>query len=111
VQNHGIDLADALARRAELRRELDDLPSEVRGLIERHEKLRALEHEDPVENAEDFYARTMPSGMAPQVVWEIVEGQPAQRVEIEHSWGGVSRRRPRSRRSSRPLAAVRGPPT
>jgi len=31
VQNHGIDLADALARRAELRRELDDLPSEVRG--------------------------------------------------------------------------------
>jgi hypothetical protein len=30
----------------------------------------------------------MPSGMAPQVVWEIVEGQPAQRVEIQHSWGG-----------------------
>jgi hypothetical protein len=30
----------------------------------------------------------MPSGMTPQVVWEIVEGQPAQRVEIEHSWGG-----------------------
>ena len=29
----------------------------------------------------------MPSGMAPHVVWEIVEGQPAQRVEIEHSWG------------------------
>ena len=25
--------------------------------------------------------------MAPHVVWEIVEGQPAQRVEIEHSWG------------------------
>jgi hypothetical protein len=49
--------------------------------------------------------------MAPHVVWEIVAGQPAQRVEIEHSWGGVSRRRPRSRRSSRPLAAVRGPPT
>jgi hypothetical protein len=29
----------------------------------------------------------MPSGMAPHVVWEIVQGQPAQRVEIEHSWG------------------------
>jgi hypothetical protein len=40
VQNHRIDLADALARRAELRRELDDPPSEVRGLIERHEQLR-----------------------------------------------------------------------
>jgi hypothetical protein len=40
VQNHRIDLADARARRAELRRELDDPPSEVRGLIERHEQLR-----------------------------------------------------------------------
>jgi hypothetical protein len=30
----------------------------VRGLIERHEQLRALEDEDPVENAEDFYPRT-----------------------------------------------------
>lgn len=30
----------------------------------------------------------MPSGMASQVVWEIVEGQPAQGVEIQHSWGG-----------------------
>jgi hypothetical protein len=29
----------------------------------------------------------MPSGMAPHVVWEIVEGQSAQRVAIEHSWG------------------------
>jgi hypothetical protein len=58
VQNHGIDLADALARRAELGRELDDLPSEVRGLIDRHEQLRVLEDEDPVENAEDFYAPT-----------------------------------------------------
>jgi len=58
VQNHGIDLADVLARRAELRRDLDDLPSEVRGLIERHEQLRALEDEDPVEDAGDFYPRT-----------------------------------------------------
>ena len=65
MQNHGIDLADALARRAELRRELDDLPSEVRGLIERHEKLRALEHEDPVENAEDFYPRTCRAAWRP----------------------------------------------
>jgi hypothetical protein len=30
----------------------------------------------------------MPSGMAPHVVWEVVEGQSAPRVEIEHSWGG-----------------------
>jgi hypothetical protein len=27
--------------------------------------------------------------MAPHVVWEIVEGQPAQRVAIEPSWGRV----------------------
>jgi hypothetical protein len=40
VQNHRIDLADALARRAKLRRGLDNPPSEVRGLIERHEQLR-----------------------------------------------------------------------
>ena len=40
VQNHRIDLADALARRAELRGGLDNPPSEVRGLIERHEQLR-----------------------------------------------------------------------
>jgi hypothetical protein len=39
VQNHRIDLADALARRAKLRRGLDNPPSEVRGLIERHEQL------------------------------------------------------------------------
>jgi hypothetical protein len=58
VQNHRIDLADTLARRAELRRELDNPPSEVRGLIERHEQLRALEDEDPVEDAGDFYPRT-----------------------------------------------------
>jgi hypothetical protein len=45
VQNHRIDLADALARHAELRRGLDDPPSEVRGLIERHEQLRELEDE------------------------------------------------------------------
>jgi hypothetical protein len=61
------------------------------------------------------YSPAMPFGQmqqcAPKVVWEIVEGQPAQRVEIEHSWGGVNRWRPRSRRSSRPLAAVRGLPT
>jgi hypothetical protein len=30
----------------------------VRGLIDRHEQLRVLEDEDPVENAEDFYAPT-----------------------------------------------------
>jgi hypothetical protein len=30
----------------------------------------------------------MPSGIAPYMVWEIVEGQSAQRVEIEHSRGG-----------------------
>ena len=29
----------------------------------------------------------MPSGMAPHEVWEIVQGQSAQRVEIEPSWG------------------------
>jgi hypothetical protein len=40
VQNHRIDLADALARRAELRGGLDNPPSEVRGPIERHEQLR-----------------------------------------------------------------------
>ena len=40
VQNHRIDLADARARRAARRRELDDPPSEVRGLIEHHEQLR-----------------------------------------------------------------------
>jgi hypothetical protein len=31
----------------------------------------------------------MPSGMAPHMVWELVEGQSAQRVEIEPSWGRV----------------------
>jgi hypothetical protein len=30
----------------------------------------------------------MPSGIAPYMVWEIVEGKSAQRVEIEHSRGG-----------------------
>jgi hypothetical protein len=45
VQNHRIDLADALARHAELGRGLDDPPSEVRGLIERHEQLREPEDE------------------------------------------------------------------
>jgi hypothetical protein len=65
VQNHRIDLADALARRAELGRELDDPPSEVRGLIERHEQLRELEDEDPVENAEDFYPRTCRAAWRP----------------------------------------------
>jgi hypothetical protein len=65
VQNHRIDLADALARRAELRRELDDPPSEVRRLIERHEQLRALEDEDPVDNAEDFYPRTCRAAWRP----------------------------------------------
>ena len=59
VQNHRIDLADALARRAELGRELDDPPSEVRGLIERHEQLRELEDEDPVRTP-----RTPPRGHA-----------------------------------------------
>ena len=59
VQNHRIDLADALTRRAELRRELEDPPSEVRGLIERHEQLRALEDEDPVRTP-----RTPPRGHA-----------------------------------------------
>jgi hypothetical protein len=29
----------------------------------------------------------MPSGMASHVVWELVGGRSAQRVEIEHSWG------------------------
>ena len=66
VQNHRIDLADALTRRAELRRELEDPPSEVRGLIERHEQLRALEDEDPVENAEDFYVRTCRAAWRPR---------------------------------------------
>jgi hypothetical protein len=65
VQNHRIDLADALARHAELGRELDDPPSEVRGLIERHEQLRELEDEDPVENAEDFYPRTCRAAWPP----------------------------------------------
>jgi hypothetical protein len=54
VQDHRIDLADALPKRAELRRELDDPPSAVRGLIQRYEQLRALEHEDPVEYAGDY---------------------------------------------------------
>ena len=40
VQNHRIDRAHALARRAELRGGLDNPPSEVRGPIERHEQLR-----------------------------------------------------------------------
>jgi hypothetical protein len=40
VQNHRIDRADALARRAELSGGLDNPPSEVRGPIERHEQLR-----------------------------------------------------------------------
>jgi len=60
----------------------------VRGLIERHQQLRELEDEDPVENA-----RTSPRGYAerhgaPRGL-ELVEGQSAQCVEIEHSWGRV----------------------
>jgi hypothetical protein len=86
VQNHRIDLADALARRAELGRELDDPPSEVRGLIERHEQLRA-EGRGSGGERRGLLPAVMPSGMAPHVVWEIVEGQSAQRVAIEHSWG------------------------
>src|SRR5829696_4013232 len=69
-----------------------------------------LEDEDSVRTP-----RTPPRGHAerhaPHLVWEIIEGQPAQCVEIEHSWGRVKRWRPRSRRSSRPLAAVRDLPT
>jgi hypothetical protein len=73
------------ARRA--RTGLDDPPSEVRGLIERHEQLRELEDEDPVRTPRTSPA-DMPSGMAPHVVWEIIEGQSAQRVAIEDSWEG-----------------------
>jgi hypothetical protein len=80
-------LADALARRAELGRELDDPPSEVRGLIERHEQLRELEDEDPVENAEDFYPRTCRAAWRPTWSGRSSRAQSAQRVEIEHSWG------------------------
>jgi hypothetical protein len=40
VQDHRIDLADALARRAELGRGWT-IRREVRGLIERHEQLPA----------------------------------------------------------------------
>lgn len=64
VQNHRIDLADALARRAELGRELDDPPSEVRGLIERHEQLRA-EGRGSGGDAEDFYPRTCRAAWPP----------------------------------------------
>jgi hypothetical protein len=111
VQNHRIDLADALARRAELGRELDDPPSEVRGLIERHEQLRELEDEDPVENAEDFYPRTCRAAWRP--TWSGRSSRASRRsVWRSNTAGeGVTRWRPRSRRSSRPLAAVRGPPT
>jgi hypothetical protein len=111
VQNHRIDLADALARRAELGRELDDPPSEVRGLIERHEQLRELEDEDPVENAEDFYPRTC------RAAWRPTWSGRSSRANRRSVWRsntageGVNRWRLRSRRSSRPLAAVRGLPT
>jgi hypothetical protein len=73
VQNHRIDLAHALARRAELRGGLDNPPSEVRGLIERHEQLRAGGRGSG-ENARGLLPADMPSGMAPHMVWEIVEG-------------------------------------
>jgi hypothetical protein len=111
VQNHRIDLTDALARRAELGRELDDPPSEVRGLIERHEQLRELEDEDPVENAEDFYPRTC------RAAWRPTWSGRSSRANRRSVWRsntageGVNRWRLRSRRSSRPLAAVRGLPT
>lgn len=59
----------------------------MRGLIERHEQLRALEHEDPVENAEDSTRNHAERHGAPRGLGDR-RGQLAQRVEIEHSWEG-----------------------
>jgi hypothetical protein len=74
--------------RAERRRELDNPPSAVRGLIERHEQLRALEDEDPVRTPRTSTRGHAERHGAPRGQGDR-RGQPAQRMAIEHSWGGV----------------------